>query len=91
MNALVEGSLWFPSDEDVRNAFVNYGFYGSIGQARLRPILSAIDVQMRNKNLKVPTGSFNYNTLQIEHIMPQKWDPHWLLAADVSADDSTFG
>jgi len=90
VSALVEGSLSFPTSEDVRNAFVNYGFYGSIGQARLRLILSAIDVQMRNKNPKVPTGSFDYNSLQIEHIMPHRWDTHWLLSEAVSADDSTL-
>lgn len=87
VTTLADASLWFPTNDDLRNAFATYGFYGSIGQARIRLILSAIDVQMRRENPMVPSASFEYDSLQIEHVMPRKWEPHWPLAADVDPDD----
>src|SRR5699024_8427093 len=52
----------------------------------IRLILGAIDTQMRADNPKTEPAVFDYTKLQIEHLMPQRWERHWPLPADVSGD-----
>lgn len=70
-------SLGWPTDNEVEKAFLNDRFYDRFTQERIRLVLGAIDVRMREENAKTEPAKFNYDGLQIEHIMPKKWRDHW--------------
>ena len=54
----------------------------------LRLILERLEPNLRNKkpeNLDIPAG------LQIEHVLPQKWDAHWpLRGVSIPADVASY-
>lgn len=79
-------SLAWPSDDEITSAFTQDRFYGRFTQERIRLILGAIDAQMRVNNPKTEPAVFDYAQLQIEHLMPQRWELHWPLPAGVSED-----
>lgn len=81
------GNTW-PSDADVQHAFETQNFY-ALSQTRQRLILSALDIRLRDENMKEPPGSFEYNKLQIEHVIPQSWAEHWPLPSDLSEPEKT--
>ncbi len=70
-------SLVWPSDEAIAAAFVGSTFYGSFTQERIRLLLGAIDQQLRQDNKKTEPATFDYDKLQIEHVMPRAWREHW--------------
>lgn len=85
--SLTSGTLHWPTDEHLTTAFVEQRYYGWIGQPRLRMVFGAIDSRMRQDNPMAEPGTFDYDSLQIEHVMPQSWQEHWPLEA--SGDPTT--
>lgn len=79
-------SLAWPSDAEVKSAFTQDRFYGRFTQERIRLILGAIDAQMRVNNPKTEPAVFDYAKLQIEHLMPKRWEPHWPLPTRENED-----
>ncbi len=79
-------SLQWPTDEQLETAFKNDRFYGRFTQERIRMLLGAIDAQLRAENPKTESATFNYDELQIEHVMPQSWEQHWPLPAELDTD-----
>lgn len=79
IDSLTEG---WPSDEDLQSAFLNRSYYGNVAQFRLRLVFSAIDDTMRAENPLVPNAAYEYDGLEIEHVMPQSWQDHWPLDLD---------
>lgn len=78
--------LQWPTDQDVADAFATYPYYEKATQERIRLILSVIDVQLRANNANAEPASFEYSKLEIEHLMPQKWEEHWPLSIHVEED-----
>ena len=75
-----EARLW-PTDLDVTTEIPRLRMYGNVHQRRLRVVLEGIEHQLRNEyNEEVKIG----HTLQVEHVMPQKWRTHW----DTGLDDA---
>lgn len=77
-----QAGLW-PSDEQLRERFVDAPLYSYLTRGRLRMVLEGIEGGLRTnkaESREVP------DNLQIEHIMPQTWHPHWPLPDD-SVDD----
>ena len=77
-----QAGLW-PNDEELRQRFVEAPLYSYLTRGRLRMVLEGIEGGLRThkaESREVPEN------LQIEHIMPQTWHPHWPLPDD-SADD----
>jgi hypothetical protein len=74
--------LTWPSDVDLTVAFVTRKTYGSMTQERIRLILGAIDEHLQRTNPKTEPAVFDYDKLQIEHVMPQAWQEHWPLCSD---------
>ncbi len=73
----------FPDDAEFRQAWTNIAAYKRLVRKRLRMILEALDSAMRtDKTEKVSYGE----KLTIEHLMPQSWQAHWQLPADVTAE-----
>lgn len=69
----------WPTDNQVEQAFLTSRFYGPVTQERIRMILGAIDHQMALDSPKGELPTFDYNKLQIEHVLPTKWQEHWAI------------
>jgi hypothetical protein len=63
----------------MREVFKTARFYGVIGAPRLRMLLGAIDAYMQEQNPYSEQAVFDYEQLQIEHVMPRSWEEHWPL------------
>ena len=82
-------SYW-PDDQEVRKSVVNLTFYDKISKARQRMILEAVEDYLRGwvgtsesaAGTRVKRGTF-----QIEHVMPQSWQTHWPLPAEMNERD----
>ncbi|MCY3634360.1 MAG: DUF262 domain-containing protein [bacterium] len=86
ITGLQGGSLGWPTDADIRRAFQERKYYRGISQARIRLLLGSIDERLRNEDPNEPSASIEYHNLQIEHVMPQRWQDHWpLMHEDGSA------
>jgi len=71
--------LGWPEDSELEDTFVNRPFYGVLTQERIRMLLGAIDERMQRDNPRTEPAVFDYDRLQIEHVMPQSWRGHWAL------------
>jgi hypothetical protein len=80
--------LSWPDDDDLIVAFTTRKVYGSMTQERIRLVLGSIDEYLQRSNPKTEPATFQYETLQIEHVMPQAWRDHWPLTASTEADRS---
>ncbi|TDC41417.1 DUF262 domain-containing protein [Micromonospora sp. KC213] len=80
----VDNTLW-PDDDELVKAFATRKFYGNLTQERIRLVLGAIDQHLQESNPKTEPATFQYEKLQIEHVMPRQWRQHWPLH---SADDA---
>jgi hypothetical protein len=70
-------SLRWPTDEDIETAFATRSIYGTLAQDRIRLLLGAIDERLQLDRKHGERPIFNYDVLQIEHILPQTWRTHW--------------
>lgn len=77
-----QSGLW-PGDEEMRQRFVTAPLYWYLTRGRLRMVLEGVEEALRTN--KAETGEVPRN-LQIEHVMPQTWHPHWPLPNDLSDD-----
>ncbi|MFK4039334.1 DUF262 domain-containing protein [Nonomuraea wenchangensis] len=78
LHAAPAGLSW-PEDNDLEDTFVNRPLYGVLTQERIRMLLGAIDERMQIDNPRTEPAVFDYDRLQIEHVMPQSWRDHWAL------------
>ena len=72
-------SARWPSDADFLRSWSSRPLYGVIRRERLLMILSALEGEMRRKAPKIETTTIAFDNLEIEHVLPQKWQPHWPL------------
>lgn len=79
VDALQDGALAWPSDDEVREAFRTRPFYNAVAQYRIRTLFGAIDDQLRSDDPHEPPASIGFDGLQIEHVMPRSWMTHWPL------------
>ena len=47
-----------------------------MSQARFRLLLSAIDERLRADEPHEPPAEIDYKNLQVEHVIPRKWNKH---------------
>lgn len=75
--------IW-PADDEFRQEWLRRRFYGSLRRERVLMVLKAIEQRYQTKkHLSEPLMDFAWQQLQVEHIMPQHWQPHWPLPNDV--------
>jgi hypothetical protein len=71
-------AIW-PSDREIRKRLEAGDLYGYVGQARVRMLLEACELDLRDpaktEPIAIPAG------LSIEHALPQLWEKHWPLPA----------
>ena len=69
-------AVW-PSDDDIRWRLEDGDLHGYVGQARVRMLLEACELDLRDpaktEIIAIPAG------LSIEHALPQLWEEHWPL------------
>ena len=86
-----EGTDRWPSDDAFKSDWLNKKFYGNIRRNRVLMILRAIEEHYQFQNVKAePVLMFNFDKLEIEHIMPQKWEEHWPLDPLVAREDRNW-
>jgi Protein of unknown function (DUF1524) len=65
---------YWPTDEAMLSDLPTVRLYGNIRQGRLRVVLGAVEQKLRSERheaVALPPK------LEIEHVMPQTWQPHW--------------
>ena len=77
-----QAGLW-PNDDELRERFITAPLYWYLTRGRLRMVLEGIEEALRTN--KAESGEVPGN-LQIEHVMPQTWHPHWPLSEGLAAD-----
>lgn len=82
----------WPDDEMFRTEWGRRKFYGGLRRDRVLMILQAIEEAYQSEAYKSePILTFDLSRLQIEHILPQKWEAHWPLPEiGVTADDRNW-
>lgn len=72
-------AVW-PPDDEIRWRIEEGDLYGYVGQARVRMLLEACELDARDpaktEAIALPAG------LSIEHALPQSWEEHWPLPDD---------
>lgn len=81
LSSASQGLAW-PTDDDVSSSFAYNKFYNSFTQERIRLVLGAIDKHLQLENPRTEPATFDYEQLQIEHILPSSWQSHWPLNID---------
>lgn len=75
-------SLYWPDDATVRSSLKSLGLYRLLGRSRLRMILEGLEDELRNPSAEVvatPQQPCERGRLQVEHVMPRKWEANWPL------------
>jgi len=77
----------WPTDEEVRDAVRWLPMYGGIRRDRLVALLSAIEIDLRTKPMSEGITELP-DSLQVEHVMPQRWQDKWPLPDDAVPEDA---
>jgi hypothetical protein len=77
----------FPLDAEFENAIVSKPLYTALGPARLRTLLSEIELAKRGKKQEDKSLP---ETLTIEHILPQSWRKHWPMTGGSQPTEADF-
>lgn len=77
----------WPTDDEFDQMLAVDNLYHVITRARLRSLLLALDLQMRTDKTD-PGALLSYadGSLNIEHILPQKWETKWPLGLEQGDD-----
>ena len=78
-----QATLW-PTDEQMRERFVNAPLYQYLPRGRLAMVLSGVEEELRSD--KAESRDLPGN-LHIEHIMPQAWQANWPLPEGGGSED----
>jgi hypothetical protein len=68
-------SDYWPGDEKLTDSMVERMYWSRVNQRRLKMVFSAIERELRDTGYS-ETLEFTQD-LEIEHILPQEWGPHW--------------
>lgn len=69
----------WPHDHEVRTTVLTRDMYGQRRQDRLVMVLRRIEGRLRTSDSKTEQGLATTSNLTLEHLIPQKWEPHWPL------------
>lgn len=82
--SLTSESGRFPQDAEFENAVISKPLYNTLGSARVRILLSEIELAKRGKKQE---HQLLPDTLTVEHILPQAWRAHWPMSGDPQPSD----
>ena len=92
VEALRQGPYGYPwpTDEQLVGQFRTSAYYGygGIAQYRLRLLLGAVDTRLQRDDYHKgePVKTVEYDTLQVEHVLPISWQEHWPVEASDSGE-----
>ena len=76
----------WPDDEKFGKSWRGNRWYGGYRRSRVLMVLQALEEHyLREGDKGEPIVTFDFSGLEIEHILPQKWEHHWPLP---SGDDA---
>ncbi|WP_421700662.1 DUF262 domain-containing protein [Ancylobacter sp.] len=75
----------FPQDAEFENAILSKPLYNTLGSARVRTLLSEIELAKRGKKQEHQSLP---DTLTVEHILPQSWRTHWPMLGELQPTDA---
>jgi hypothetical protein len=79
------GSDRWPDNETFYAEWSRKKFYGNLRRNRVLMILRAIEEQYQREGTRSePVLSFNFDELEIEHILPQGWETFWPLDENIT-------
>jgi hypothetical protein len=82
------GSDCWPSDDVFRAEWCRRKFYGTLRRSRVLMILQAIEEHYQRESIKSePVLTFNFDQLEVEHILPQAWEAQWPLDESVTSSE----
>ncbi|MBN3844473.1 DUF262 domain-containing protein [Burkholderia sp. Ac-20349] len=82
------GSDQWPNDTMFRQEWMTRRFYNGLRRDRVSMVLQALEeaYQKSTSSKAEPLLTFDFSQLEIEHVMPQKWQEHWPLIDGQTAD-----
>lgn len=84
------GASRWPDDKRFRSSWASNRFYGGYRRSRVLMILQAIEEYYLREGTKgEPIVTFDFSNLEIEHVLPQKWEQHWPLPGDAITPGGT--
>jgi hypothetical protein len=84
MSSDAESNRW-PSDDEFRQAWLDTPVFRTLRQQRVRMILEALEHQLHtDKSEKIEIKE----RLQVEHLLPRKWQKHWPLPDGGDVDEA---
>lgn len=89
MQSLKGDSQYWPDDDTFRRAWCHRPLYRGRSSAKVRAILEALEFSLYAPGWHEfnPLGHAQMaDDLTVEHVMPQKWQSHWPLAAGADAE-----
>jgi hypothetical protein len=80
-------SRW-PTGDEFRRAWLSEPAHKNLGEpARIREVLTELENHLRSERSEEPYVA-NLGTLDVDHILPDRWQEHWPLAGEpVTAED----
>lgn len=75
----------FPQDAEFENAIASKPLYNTLGSAKVRTLLSEIELAKRGKKQEDKTLP---DSLTVEHILPQTWRTHWPMSGETQPSDT---
>ncbi len=77
-----DGPNAWPDNNRFQDQWCRQKFYNGIRRGRVMMVLQALEEHYQTAGKKgEPIIAFDFSTLEIEHILPQKWERHWPLPA----------
>ena len=84
--AHTSGPNRWPDNDRFCDFWCRQKFYGGIRRSRVMMILQALEEYYQTAGKKgEPVVTFDFSNLEIEHILPQKWERHWPLSETENA------
>jgi hypothetical protein len=81
-------TLQWPDDELFKREWLQRRFYGSLRKDRVLMVLQALEEELQRRAIKAePVIKFDFSKLTIEHVLPQTWQTHWMLAPGTEPHD----
>lgn len=85
VNSVLKGTYgaadWWPDDNYFMQSWTGRRFYGMLRRERVVMLLQAVEEKYISEiKYAEPVLHFDFSKLQIEHVMPQRWQEHWPLA-----------
>ena len=89
LGATTTGSDTWPDDDMFRAEWGRRKFYDGLRRDRVAMVLRALEEAYQDRAHKSePLMTFDWSKLQIEHVLPQKWQEHWPLTEEgLTPDD----